>query len=129
MELERLYAAVRPEETLYAAPVEVTDLAYDTRAVRSGALFFCVPGSRADGHDLAPEAVEAGAVALVVERPVAVAVPQLKVPSVRAAMGPAASAFFGAPSQELDVAGVTGTNGKTTTAFLLDAILKGALLT
>ena len=104
--------------------VEIRDLAYDTRTVTPGALFFCIPGSRVDGHDLAPEAVANGAAALVVERRLGLDVPQLVVPSVRAAMGPAAAEFFGDPSRELDVAAVTGTNGKTTTAFLLHSILE-----
>ena len=106
--------------------VEIRDLAYDTRTVEPGALFFCIPGSSVDGHDLAAEAVALGAVALVVERPLDLDVPQLVVPSVRAAMGPAAVEFFGDPSAELDVAAVTGTNGKTTTAFLLHSILDAA---
>jgi UDP-N-acetylmuramoyl-L-alanyl-D-glutamate--2,6-diaminopimelate ligase len=106
--------------------VEVTDLAYDTRAVTPGALFFCIAGTTTDGHDLAPQAVERGAVALVVERRLVLDVPQLVVPSVRAAMGPAASEFFGRPSDTLEVAAVTGTNGKTTTAFLLQSILDAA---
>jgi UDP-N-acetylmuramoyl-L-alanyl-D-glutamate--2,6-diaminopimelate ligase len=126
MELERLYAAVRPREIANAAAVEIVDLAYDTRAVTPGTLFFCVRGSRADGHDLASEAIEAGAVALVVEQRLELPVPQLVVDQVRQAMPAAASAFFGEPTRELDVAGVTGTNGKTTTAFLLDAILSAA---
>src|SRR5262245_13816883 len=109
-----------------APSVEILDLAYDTRATARGSLFFCISGARADGHELAPAAVEAGAVALVVERRLDVGVPQLLVPSVRAAAGPLAARFFGDPSQELDVAGVTGTNGKTTTAFLLQAILDEA---
>jgi UDP-N-acetylmuramoyl-L-alanyl-D-glutamate--2,6-diaminopimelate ligase len=106
--------------------VEIRDLAYDTRAVSPGALFFCIPGAQADGHDLAAEAVARGAVALVVERRLELDVPQLEVPSVRAAMGPAAAEFFGQPSRELGVAAVTGTNGKTTTSFLLHAILTAA---
>jgi len=106
--------------------VEILDLAYDPRAVTPGALFFCIVGARADGHDLAAEAVASGAVALVVERPVDVNVPQLTVPSVRAAMGLASVLFFGDPSRELEVAAVTGTNGKTTTAFLLRSILEDA---
>jgi UDP-N-acetylmuramoyl-L-alanyl-D-glutamate--2,6-diaminopimelate ligase len=106
--------------------VEILDLAYDLRSVRPGSLFFCIPGSRVDGHDLAAEAVAAGAVALAVERSVEVDVPQLTVPSVRAAMGPASVRFFGDPSRELEVAAVTGTNGKTTTAFLLRSILDEA---
>jgi UDP-N-acetylmuramoyl-L-alanyl-D-glutamate--2,6-diaminopimelate ligase len=111
---------------LSALGVEVTDLAYDTRAVTPGALFFCVPGSTVDGHDLAADAVAKGAVALVVERRLDLPVPQLEVASVRAVMGPIAARFFGDPSQDLQVAAVTGTNGKTTTAFLLHAILDAA---
>jgi UDP-N-acetylmuramoyl-L-alanyl-D-glutamate--2,6-diaminopimelate ligase len=107
--------------------VEVTDLAYDARAVTPGALFFCIPGKAADGHDFAAEAVERGAVALVVEHRIQeLDVPQLVVPSVRDAMGPAAAEFFGRPTDSLEVAAVTGTNGKTTTAFLLHAILEAA---
>jgi UDP-N-acetylmuramoyl-L-alanyl-D-glutamate--2,6-diaminopimelate ligase len=106
--------------------VEVTDLAFDTRAVTPGALFFCIPGAAVDGHDFAPQAVERGAVGLVVERRLDLDVPQLLVPSVRAAMGPAASEFFGRPSDELEIVAVTGTNGKTTTAFLLRSILEEA---
>src|SRR6478672_9479781 len=107
--------------------VEVTDLAYDARAVTPGALFFCIPGKTADGHDFAAQAVERGAVALVAERRLDdLDVPQLVVPSVRTAMGPAAAEFFGRPSDTLEVAAVTGTNGKTTTAFLLHAILEAA---
>ena len=123
MELTRLAEAIGAAG---APPVEILDLAYDPRAVTPRTLFFCIPGAAADGHDLAPDAVAAGAVALVVERPVAVDVPQLLVPSVRAAMGPAATLFFGDPSRELEIAAVTGTNGKTTTAFLLRAILDAA---
>src|SRR5919197_2546565 len=108
------------------ADVEVTDLAYDSAAVRSGTLFFCVPGFTSDGHDFAPRAVEAGAVALVVERPLELGVPEVLVPSVRAAMAPAAPAFHGDPTAALDVVGVTGTNGKTTTAFLVRALLEAA---
>ncbi|MGZ4292044.1 MAG: Mur ligase family protein [Gaiellaceae bacterium] len=111
---------------LSALGVDVTDLAYDTRTVGPGALFFCVPGATVDGHDLAGEAVARGAVALVVERRLDLDVPQLLVPGVRAAMGPIAAEFFGQPSEELEVAAVTGTNGKTTTAFLLHAILDAA---
>jgi UDP-N-acetylmuramoyl-L-alanyl-D-glutamate--2,6-diaminopimelate ligase len=109
-----------------APSVEIRDLAYDTRAVRPGTLFFCIRGASVDGHDLASDAVAAGAVALVVERRVDVAVPQVVVPDVRAALGPAAVQFFGDPSRDLDVAAITGTNGKTTTAFLLHSILRSA---
>jgi UDP-N-acetylmuramoyl-L-alanyl-D-glutamate--2,6-diaminopimelate ligase len=108
------------------ADVEVADLAYDSRAVGPGTLFFCVPGFKIDGHDYAARAVERGAVALVVERPLALGVPEVVVPSARAAMAPAAAAFHGDPTARLDVVGVTGTNGKTTTAFLVRGVLQAA---
>jgi len=108
------------------ADVEISDLAYDSRTVRPGTLFFCVPGFTSDGHDFAPRAVENGAVALVVERPLGLGVPEVRVDNVRAAMAPAAAAFNGDPTSELDVVGVTGTNGKTTTAFLVRALLEAA---
>ena len=128
MELEALIRALAPTEvapgdSVGGPPVEIGDLAYDTRNVSSGALFFCVRGDRVDGHDLAWEAVERGARALVVERELECRVPQLVVPDSRAAMAVAADAFFGEPTTELQVVGVTGTNGKTTTAFLLHSML------
>jgi UDP-N-acetylmuramoyl-L-alanyl-D-glutamate--2,6-diaminopimelate ligase len=104
--------------------VEITSLAYDSRTVTPGSLFFCVKGFQSDGHDFAGQAVERGAAALVVERPLGLGVPEVMVPSARAAMGPAAVRFYGDPSAALRVVGVTGTNGKTTTAFLLKALLE-----
>jgi UDP-N-acetylmuramoyl-L-alanyl-D-glutamate--2,6-diaminopimelate ligase len=124
MELERLVAALAPEAVLGSPdPVEVRDLAYDARAVTPRAAFFAVRGAQADGHDFAAEAVRNGATVLVVEHAVEPEVPQLVVPDSRAAMATAADVFFGEPTRELEVAGVTGTNGKTTTAFLLHSIL------
>jgi UDP-N-acetylmuramoyl-L-alanyl-D-glutamate--2,6-diaminopimelate ligase len=126
MDLERLVAALGALEVVDPAPVEVQDLAYDARTVTPGAVFFCVPGAQADGHDFAPEAVEHGAVALVVERRLDVTVPQVVVPDARAAMAVAADEFFERPTEKLEVVGVTGTSGKTTTSFLLFAMLAAA---
>jgi UDP-N-acetylmuramoyl-L-alanyl-D-glutamate--2,6-diaminopimelate ligase len=126
MQLERLIAALGPTEVVRRAPLEIEELAYDTRDIRRGSLFFCIPGASVDGHELAAEAVESGALALVVERRVEVDAPQLVVPSVREAMPRAAVEFFCDPSRELEVAAITGTSGKTTTAFLLAAILDAA---
>jgi UDP-N-acetylmuramoyl-L-alanyl-D-glutamate--2,6-diaminopimelate ligase len=123
MDLERVIAALAPTDVVRRAPVDIQELAYDARAVSPGALFFCVPGSRADGHEFAAEAVASGAVALVVERPLELEVPQFVVADARRAMGVAADEFFERPTEELELAGVTGTNGKTTTAFLLYSIL------
>ena len=108
------------------AATEVTELAYDSRKVGDGTLFFCVPGEKVDGHDFAAGAVEAGAVGLVVERELELDLAQVVVADARAAMAPLAARFFGDPTAELKVAGITGTNGKTTTAFLLREILESA---
>ncbi len=126
MDLERLVAALGAVEVVGRAPVEVRDLAYDARTVTPGAVFFCVPGAQADGHDFAAVAVAGGAVALVVERPLGLPVPQLVVSDARAAMAVAADEFFERPTEQLEVVGVTGTSGKTTTSFLLFAILAAA---
>ena len=107
-----------------ARGVEIANLAYDTHGVTPGTLFFCVPGFTRDGHDFAADAVAAGAVALVVQRPVEVGVPEIIVPDVREAMAAAAARFNGDPTSELSVVGITGTNGKTTTAFLVRALLE-----
>jgi UDP-N-acetylmuramoyl-L-alanyl-D-glutamate--2,6-diaminopimelate ligase len=105
-----------------AGAAEVTTVVHDTRAVVPGALFCCVPGAHVDGHDFAAEAVARGATALVVERPVGAGVPELRVPSVRDALGPVAAAFWDHPSAAMRVVGITGTAGKTTTTHLLGAI-------
>src|SRR3954470_13164851 len=109
-----------------APEVEIFGLAYSSEAVAPGFLFFCVPGFRADGHDFAPQAIERGAAALVCERPLELGVPEVVVPDARAAMGPAAARFYGDPTAELQVVGITGTNGKTTTAFLVRHLLEQA---
>ena len=126
MELARIAESLSPSQLVGDTAVEITDLAYDTRAVSEGALFFCVRGERFDGHELADRAIDSGAAALVVEHPVASKVPQIIVEDSRRAMAAAALEFFRHPSEELPIAAVTGTNGKTTTAFLLYAILEAA---
>src|SRR5262245_56654656 len=107
MQLERLIAALAPTDVVGGAAVEIRELAYDAREVPSGSLFFCVPGSAADGHDFAADAVAAGAAVLTVERTLDLDVPQLIVPSVRAAMPRAAVEFFGDPTAELRIAAIT----------------------
>jgi UDP-N-acetylmuramoyl-L-alanyl-D-glutamate--2,6-diaminopimelate ligase len=127
MELGELFRASGVAAELSGdASVEIRDLAYDSRRAGPGTLFFCFPGERTDGHDFAPAAVEAGASALVVEHPLDLDVPQAQVEDARAAMAPIAASFNGDPTSELGVVGITGTNGKTTTAFLVRHLLESA---
>jgi UDP-N-acetylmuramoyl-L-alanyl-D-glutamate--2,6-diaminopimelate ligase len=109
-----------------APPVPVAALAYDNRRVTPGTVFFCVRGFTRDGHDYAADAVARGAVALVVDHPLGLGVPEVVVDDVRAAMAPAAARLHGDPTATLRTIGVTGTNGKTTTAYLVRALLEAA---
>jgi UDP-N-acetylmuramoyl-L-alanyl-D-glutamate--2,6-diaminopimelate ligase len=127
MRLDQVIPGAVPVSTVgavAASDIEIASLTYDNRAVTPGALFFCVPGFTRDGHEFAPQAIAKGAVALVVERPLHLAVPEVQVQSVRRAMAPAAANFYGDPTSQLQVVGVTGTNGKTTTAFLVRELME-----
>jgi UDP-N-acetylmuramoyl-L-alanyl-D-glutamate--2,6-diaminopimelate ligase len=104
--------------------VDVVDVVYRSQDAVPGSLFFCVPGSGRDGHDFASEAAARGAIALMVERWLPLDVAQVRVPSVREAMGPVSAAFFGRPGDRLAIVGVTGTNGKTTTTHLLESVFR-----
>ena len=123
MRLDQVMGAHPPAASVNGA-VEIVGLAYDNREVGPGTLFFCVPGFTRDGHAFAPDAVAHGAAALVVERELELDVPAIRVDSVRAAMAPAAANFYGDPTATLQTVGVTGTNGKTTTAFLVRELLE-----
>ena len=103
---------------------KVSGVAYDSRRVAEGDLFFCVPGTRTDGHDFASAAAEAGAAALCVERSTGTGLPEVRVADARAAMAVLSAAFYGNPADRMTLLGVTGTNGKTTTAYLLESILR-----
>jgi UDP-N-acetylmuramoyl-L-alanyl-D-glutamate--2,6-diaminopimelate ligase len=106
------------------ASVRVSCLCYRSDDATPGSLFFCVPGEHVDGHDFAGAAIERGAGALLVERPLEVEAAQVIVPSVREAMGPVSAAFYDRPADAMTVVGVTGTNGKTTTTYLLEAVFR-----
>jgi UDP-N-acetylmuramoyl-L-alanyl-D-glutamate--2,6-diaminopimelate ligase len=127
--LRHLAGALEDVRIHLAGPDRDPDLGavvHDTRAVGPGALFCCLRGSRADGHDLAPDALAAGAVALLVDHALPLDAPQLVAADVRAALGPVSAAFWDHPSRHLTVAGVTGTAGKTTVTHLLAAVLTAA---
>jgi UDP-N-acetylmuramoyl-L-alanyl-D-glutamate--2,6-diaminopimelate ligase len=120
MQLSEL-ARVVPGASLRGDPATtVRDITADSRSVTPGTMFCCIRGATADGHDFAADAVSMGASALLVERRVDVEAAQVLVGSVRAAIGPLSSAVFGEPSSSMTVVGVTGTNGKTTSTFMLE---------
>lgn len=104
-------------------PPAVTDLTDDSREVRRGSLFVAIPGVHADGHDFVPRAEENGAVLAIVEREVVTAVPLLLVKDARRAAAIAAAVFYGHPAASIRLAGVTGTNGKSTTVSIARVIL------
>jgi UDP-N-acetylmuramoyl-L-alanyl-D-glutamate--2,6-diaminopimelate ligase len=126
LELGELIRGLEDARVVGDAGVDVAGLAYDNRRVGDGDLFFGVVGEKSDGHEFAPAAVEAGAAALVVERELELPTTQVVVADARAAMAPVAARFWGDPTAELRVLGVTGTNGKTTTAFLIREVLESA---
>jgi UDP-N-acetylmuramoyl-L-alanyl-D-glutamate--2,6-diaminopimelate ligase len=127
MRLAELVAGLPGARLVGDGSVGISGLIYDSRKAGPGALFFCVRGHKVDGHEFGPRVVEAGAAALVVERELTeLAVPQVVVPDSRAAMAPLAARFYDDPTRELRVVGITGTNGKTTTAFLIREILQAA---
>ncbi len=119
MELTEL-ARLLPSAEVRGGSARITDVTSDSRAATPGTLFFCVPGGTRDGHDFASEAAARGASAVAVERWLDLDVAQMKVTSMRDAMGPVSAAVFDHPSRHMTVVGVTGTNGKTTTTFMLE---------
>lgn len=106
--------------------VEITGLACDSSKVKPGYLFFCLVGRVSDGHTFAADAISRGAAAIVVERRLALDCIQIEVDDTRHALSVAAAAFFGQPSKKLKVIGITGTNGKTTTTYIVKSIIEAA---
>ncbi len=127
MKLNALIGAIPGKvQTFGDMDAEIASLCIDSRKAEPGALFFCTPGLRMDAHEFAPQAVEKGAVALVVQRRLALDVPQVLVEDVRKALSYVAAEYFGRPAEKLMMLGITGTKGKTTTSFLVKSILEAA---
>ena len=125
MKLTELARSI-PAGASVSAEAEVTGLVCDSRKVKKGDLYFCLPGLRVDGHNFAKAAADAGAAALVVERKLPVDLPQVLVEDARGAMSYMAQCFYGYPAGEMHGVGITGTKGKTTTSFLVRAIARHA---
>lgn len=126
MQLKQFASLLAVSELFGSGNTEIKGIQTDSRQVQKGDLFICLPGHTVDGHDYADKAVASGAAALVVERKLDLSVPQLIVKSSRFAMAVFSDHFFGKPSQKLNMIGVTGTNGKTTTTYLIEQILNDA---
>lgn len=110
------------DHVLIGEDVEVNELRYNSRKVEKGDVFCCVVGTLTDGHNYAAQAIEAGAAALVVERKLDVDIPQVLVKNTRVAMAEMAAAYYGHPADEMVMVGITGTNGKTSTSYMLKSI-------
>lgn len=108
------------------ASIPIADIQYDSRLVSPDSLFVALRGGYADGHDFICSAIERGAAAVVVDRPIALPVPSILVSDTRSALSGIAAEFFEHPTRQLDVVGITGTDGKTTTSHLVDVILSRA---
>ncbi|MBN6185942.1 UDP-N-acetylmuramoyl-L-alanyl-D-glutamate--2,6-diaminopimelate ligase [Aneurinibacillus sp. BA2021] len=126
MQLEELVAPLALQKGAGDMKTEITGIEIDSRRVKPGDLFICLPGFTVDGHDFVDKAVSQGAAAVLAQRPVETTVPVIYVPDTRRAMAVLADRFYGQPTHQLHVIGVTGTNGKTTTTHLIERILEEA---
>ena len=123
---EELHVELPSRDDLSAWEIEITDVAYDSRKVIPGSLFCCLRGEKTDGHRFARQAVDKGAAALIVEERLPLDVPQLLVTDGREAMARAAACFFDHPERKMTMLGVTGTNGKTSTTYMVKAVAEEA---
>lgn len=125
MRLKDIIAEIEEIRVEGAPDIEISGLAYDSRQVRGGDLFFCIRGFKTDGHRFALRVQEAGASAVMVEEALPdLSITQVVVADTRAGMARAASAFYGHPTRKMKLIGVTGTNGKTTTTYMIDSIFR-----
>jgi UDP-N-acetylmuramoyl-L-alanyl-D-glutamate--2,6-diaminopimelate ligase len=125
MQLSKLLEGIPVQDFIYC-DMEISALYTDSKKVQPNGLFFCLKGENYDGHAYAAEGVKNGAVALVCERRLSLSIPQIIVPSARAALAKISANFYQNPARELKIIGITGTNGKTTTSYLLASILEQA---
>ncbi|GAE04250.1 UDP-N-acetylmuramoylalanyl-D-glutamate-2,6-diaminopimelate ligase [Paenibacillus sp. JCM 10914] len=123
MNLKQLSSVLAAAEIEGDESTQITGMETDSRQVKTGDLFICLPGHTSDGHQFAAQAANNGAVALVVERKLDIELPQIVVKNSRFAMAGLANAFYNYPSSRMNIIGVTGTNGKTTTTYLIEKIM------
>ena len=122
MNLSTLIQQVDVLDKLNFKDVDIKGISYNSNTINSHEIFVCLKGEHVDGHDFAQSAFEKGAVALMCERPLNIEIPQIIVKSTQESIADLAAAFYHHPSNELNLMGVTGTNGKTTVAHLVQKI-------
>ncbi len=126
MKLSTLLDGIGFPDQKFSCDPEILRIVHDSRLVQPGDLFCCIPGLLHDGHEFALSAVNAGAVAVVAEKPLTIEVPLVETTSSRKSLALLSSFHAGNPSRDLEVVGVTGTNGKTSVVHLLEQILRHA---
>lgn len=124
MKLSELFCGLPYEVT--CEDREITDIIYDSRKIVPGCLFVCLRGASVDGHDFAQQAAAQGAAAILAEEPVSAEIPVILAENTRKALAEVSAAYFGHPAEQLQVIGLTGTKGKTTTAWMIHSILEHA---
>ncbi|MFE8695281.1 UDP-N-acetylmuramoyl-L-alanyl-D-glutamate--2,6-diaminopimelate ligase [Cytobacillus sp. FJAT-53684] len=123
MNLHKLISYLQPYKTYSGENPDISSIENDSRNVQKGSLFICIKGFNVDGHDFASLAVKKGAAAIISEKEMTLPVPVIVVPNSKRAMSVLSDAFFGQPSRDLHLIGITGTNGKTTISHLIEKIL------
>ena len=124
MKLDELIEYLDYKDLINFKDVDITGLSYNSNTTKKGDIFICLVGEHTDGHEYAQQAVDAGAVALLVEHELPIKVPQVVVSSTRHRIADIADRFYSSPSRSLNLIGITGTNGKTTVTHLIQKILE-----
>ncbi|MEW6097310.1 MAG: UDP-N-acetylmuramoyl-L-alanyl-D-glutamate--2,6-diaminopimelate ligase [bacterium] len=128
MKLQKLVSNIREKQLIGNPDIEITEVATHSRKVVPGALFICIEGFRVDGHNYINEAIQSGAKAILISKdvPILPSITYIKVPDSKQVISTIADTFYNSPSSKLKLIGITGTNGKTTTAYLIESILNAA---
>ncbi len=126
MKLHNLLHALHDFSVVPGENPEITSIEMDSREVKQGSLFICIEGYTVDGHDFVAQAVQNGAAAIIAQKHMEAAVPVIKVRDTKRAMAILADTFYEHPTKELHLVGITGTNGKTSTSYLIEQMMRGA---
>ena len=124
MKLSELISEINVKEKYNYSDTDITGISYNSKTTKKGDIFVCLRGEHVDGHNFAESAVQAGAVAIMCETSLEIDVPQIIVASTEQSIAPLADKFYNSPSKDINLIGVTGTNGKTTVTHLTQRIIE-----